>query len=253
MCSNIFAVDKSMAKRLKRKGEKQPAPDAREAVTGVRQSILALLKQRRGAGVAELADHLHISYEGARLHLVQLEKEGWIVKHLVRPENVSAGRPVARYELTAAGDHVFPKHYDDLSVEIIDGIADRLGPQALKQVLGRLTEKRIREWTPRLEGKTLKERLVALQGVYSDEDPFMSVEIGRDGMRLVERNCPFLNVASRRPALCSVTVCTLQHLLGVKVVREERFQHGHGRCVFRVLPEQKIDARRFRFAWEPAP
>ncbi|MGH8224098.1 MAG: DeoR family transcriptional regulator, partial [Woeseiaceae bacterium] len=70
---------------LKRKAGKKPVPDARDAATA-RQSILALLKQRGGAGVAELADHLRISYEGARQHLVRLEKEGWIVKHLVRPE-----------------------------------------------------------------------------------------------------------------------------------------------------------------------
>jgi predicted ArsR family transcriptional regulator len=152
--------------------------------------------------------------------------------------------------LTPSGDHLFPKSYDELAVELIDTLADRPGQPALRQVLGALTDKRVREWEPRLQGKPLAERVAALQAVYRDGDPYMSVEIGRNGIRLIERNCLFLNVASRRPALCSVTVSTLERLLGVKVVREERFQSGHGRCVFRVLTDEPIDPRRFRFALE---
>ncbi len=221
-----------------------------EAVGGARAAILAFLKHHHGGEVADVAAHLRISYEGARQHLKQLEIAGLIEKRLVRPARAAAGRPVARYALTPSGDHLFPKSYDELAVELIDTLSDRRGQPALKQVLGALTDKRVREWAPRLEGKPLEERVAALQAVYRDGDPYMSVEIGRNGIRLIERNCPFLNVASRRPALCSVTVSTLERLLGVKVVREERFQSGHGRCVFRVLTGEPIDPRRFRFALE---
>jgi predicted ArsR family transcriptional regulator len=148
---------------------------------------------------------------------------------------------------------LFPKNYDELSVQLIDAVVDRLGLAALKQLLGAITDKRVDEWSPRLEGKSVKERVLALQEIYGEGDQYMSAEIGRDGIRLIERNCPFFNVASRRPALCSVTVSALQRLLGVQVQREERFQMGHGRCVFRVLADKPIDTRRFRFALEPQP
>lgn len=216
----------------------------------VRSAILAFLKHHHGGEVADVAAHLRISYEGARQHLKQLETEGLAEKHLARRVRATAGRPLARYLLTPSGDHLFPKSYDELAVELIDTLADRRGQPALKQVLGALTDKRVREWAPRLHGKPLEERMAALQAIYRDGDPYMSVEIGRNGMRLIERNCPFLNVASRRPALCSVTVSTLQRLLGVKVVREERFQSGHGRCVFRAVADEPVDPRRFRFALE---
>jgi predicted ArsR family transcriptional regulator len=67
---------------------------------------------------------------------------------------------------------------------------------------------------------------------------------------LVEKNCPFLNVATRRPALCSVTVSTLSRLLGQTVTREKRFQNGDGRCVFRVHLDQPLNPETFRFAFE---
>lgn len=235
----------------KRKAGKRKARPPAEAPASVRHSALAFIKESNGAGIAAIAEHLRISYEGARLHVAQLEKEGLIEKRIVRTPQASAGRPLARYLLTSAGEHVFPKNYDELTVGLIDALTERLGPQALKEVLAAFTDKRVREWAPRLEGMPLKERVAALREIYGGGDPFMSVEVGRGQLRLIERNCPFLNVASRRPALCSVTVSALERLLGCKVVREERFQTGHGRCVFRVLADQPIDARRFRFALEP--
>lgn len=218
---------------------------------GARSSILAFLKQRDGGLVADVATFLDISYEGARQHLTQLEKEGLIKKRVVRPERASAGRPVARYRVSAKGEQQLPKQYDELTTALLDALAERLGPAALTQVLAAITDKRVADWAPRLEGKSLAERVKALEAVYGEGDPYMSAEFTPDGgIRLTERNCPFLNVASRRPVLCSVTVCTLQRLLGFKVVREERFQSGHGRCVFRVLTDQPIDVRRFRFDLE---
>lgn len=71
-----------------------------------------------------------------------------------------------------------------------------------------------------------------------------------DRLSLIEHNCPFFNVAKRRPVLCSVTVSMLTRLLGYRVVREERFQNGDGRCVFRVLLDQPIDDSSFKFALE---
>jgi predicted ArsR family transcriptional regulator len=67
----------------------------------------------------------------------------------------------------------------------------------------------------------------------------------------VENNCPFLNVAAQQPALCSVTVSTLTRLLGLQVTREERFQSGHGRCVFRVHTDKPVNTKGLKFHWEP--
>jgi hypothetical protein len=57
-------------------------------------------------------------------------------------------------------------------------------------------------------------------------------------------------VATRRPALCSVTVSTLSRLLGYQVTREKRFQACDGRCVFRVHLDQPVEPDTFRFAFE---
>lgn len=228
-----------------------PTPVAPE-MSQMRRAILAIVKRRGSVAIGELAEELRISYEASRQQVGQLHREGWLAKRIDRSEGPSrVGRPEARYSLTEAGDHLFPKHYDELAVALIDGLGARFGKEGLLAVLSELADARVREWAPRLEGMDLEERLHALQGIYLDQDPFVSVERGEDGaLRLVERNCPFLSVARERPALCSLTVSVLTRLLGHRVVRDRRFQAGDGCCSFRVLEERPVDPESFRFELE---
>ncbi|MEX2104462.1 MAG: DUF2231 domain-containing protein [Bacilli bacterium] len=129
-------------------------------------------------------------------------------------------------------------------------VVDQLGPEALKQILSIMAEARVREWEPRLRGLSMAGRMEALKEIYLEGDTFMDVDNSGDRLALIEHNCPFLNVAKRRPVLCSVTISMLTRLMGYRVVREERFQNGDGRCVFRVLLDQPIDESSYRFSLE---
>jgi predicted ArsR family transcriptional regulator len=80
----------------------------------------------------------------------------------------------------------------------------------------------------------------------------MEIEWREAAPALIERNCPFLKVAQAHPAVCSVSVNTLERLLGFRVVREQRFQSRHGRCVFRLRLDQPRP-RNEVFTLEPAP
>lgn len=216
----------------------------------IRRSILSYIKQRGSANIAELSEAFAVSYEAIRQQVVQLEKDNWIVPHLQRTTGSKGGRPVKKFFLTTAGDHLFDKHYDELAMELIGTTADNLGLNALKQVLAALTEKRVQHWAPQLEGLSLEERLAALQDIYLEDDPYMSVETNGEDLYLVEKNCPFLNVANSYPMLCSVTVSTLSRLLGVRLKREKKFQNGDGCCAFRVMRDQPIDSDALQFELE---
>lgn len=217
----------------------------------MRKAILTIVKRRGPSAITELADELEVSYEAARQQVAQLHHDGWVQKRIDRsPARV--GRPRARYRLTPAGDHLFPKHYDALTVELLDAVGERFGGEGIQAILADLADARVREWAPRMDGLGLERRLRALRGIYLDGDPFVTVERDEDGLRLVERNCPFLNVASRRPALCSLTVSVLTRLLGHRVVREERFQAGDGCCAFRVQEDRPVDPETYGFEMEPA-
>lgn len=215
-----------------------------ETTFSIRSTILSLLKTSGSLTIARLAEAIGVSYEAVRSQIVQLKKEGWIAQHLERDPS-AAGRPTSSYQLTQEGENRFPKHYDTLAADLVDAVATRLGMKETRDVLAEVAETRVQRWEPLLRGKTLEERLALLTRIYGEDDPYMSVETSGDEIRLVERNCPYLNVALQRPLLCSVTVSVLTRLLGVRVVREKRFQAGDGCCVFRILRDQPSTSTGF--------
>ncbi len=197
--------------------------------------------------IRELAADLDITYEAVRQQIAELVRAGWVTtsRAPAAADAATAGTPEPRpgpasrrYRLSAAAEHLFPKHYDELSVELVQHVLERFGGAGVVEILSRMTDARVARWAPLLQGLTLEQKLKALSSLYEDKDAYMQVEWKEGAPALVERNCPFFSVAQKHPAICSVSVNTLERLLGFKVVREQRFQAGHGRCVFRVRLEE---------------
>ncbi len=205
--------------------------------------------------IRALAAGLGITYEAVRQQLAELVRAGWVTARRAPAQAgaAAAGTPAPKpgpasrqYRLSAAAEHLFPKHYDELSVELVQHVLERFGGAGVVAILSRMTDARVARWAPLLEGLSLEEKLKTLSSLYENNDAYMQVEWQEGAPALVERNCPFFSVAQKHPAICSVSVNTLERLLGFRVVREQRFQAGHGRCVFRVrLDEPRPQAEPF--------
>lgn len=204
-----------------------------------RRRIVHAIKSNGASSMSELASLLDISGEAVRQHLLNLEKDGWIIRIAEKQNGI--GRPHIRYRLTTAGEHLFEKNYDHLTIEVLDTLVKNLGENALKDVLAAMIEERVREWEPKLAGLNTIERLNVLKDFYSKDDFYMEVVIKGNKHYLIERNCPFHNVALRRPILCSVTVSVLTKLLGCTVQREQRLQNGDGCCAFLIESNMPVD------------
>jgi len=216
-----------------------------------RRAILLALKRQGPATIAQLAAQLQLTGEAIRQQLLQLQREGWIEAKITRTlDRGRTGRPATSYHLTEAGDHLFPKHYDALNVAMMDAIAEELGPEALKRILARIAEEKVGVTEAAIGSLPLAARMQALKDWYLKDDPHMELEQVEDGFRLIERNCPFINTAMNRPALCSVSVNALTKVLGVRVTREEKFQNGDGRCIFRVHANEPVDPATWDFRLE---
>jgi DeoR family suf operon transcriptional repressor len=228
-------------------------PREKDTLSGIlsdaRKEILRFIKDKGEAGVEDVATLMEMTHEGARKHLLALEKEGWVSK-LGRKRLSWLGRPTLRFSLTAAGEHLFPKQYDHLALGMVEAVAEQQGPEAVRGMLAFLADKQVALWAPRLKGKSLEEKLEILKAIYMENDPFVKVEKEGETWRLVESNCPYYNVAMKQPALCSLTVNVLSRLLGTKVTRVERFQSGDRRCAF-VVGEEKTKGAGFRLESDP--
>ncbi|HEX7192211.1 MAG TPA: DNA-binding protein [Thermoanaerobaculia bacterium] len=175
---------------------------------------------------------LKLTGEAVRQQLLQLQREGWVTNEVPKGDGHRTGRPASVFRLTPAGDHLFPKAYDELATNLL--------AFAGEDPLGRLADAKVKAAEPSLRDLSLAAKVDALKSLYSIDDPYMTVESTRDGYRLVERNCPYLNVAMENASICSVSVAVLTRLLGVRVEREETFQGGDGRCAFRVFADHSL-------------
>ena len=230
---------------------RDPAIITVEQLADSRRSSLVTLKQKGCATIAQMAEALDLTGEAVRQQLLQLQREGWIEPKVMRsPERGRTGRPATSYVLTAAGDHLFPKHYDALNVAMVDAVVEELGEDALKKVLAHVAAEKVAQTEPSMRALPLETKMHQLKDWYLDGDPYMDVEEVPDGFRLIERNCPFINTAMQRPSLCSISVNAMSNLLGVRVVREEKFQNGDGRCVFRVYKNEPRQSTEFKLEKE---
>jgi len=187
------------------------------------------------ATISELAAVLRLTGEAVRQQLLQLQRDGWVETRVASGKRHRTGRPASVFALTTSGDHLFPKSYDKLASDLLQALSSELGTE---NVLTRLADARVEATEPSIRALPLPAKVDALKALYSDDDAYMDIETTDDGYRLVERNCPYYNVAMANPAICSVSVNVLTRLLGVRVDREETFQSGDGRCAFRIFSDQ---------------
>ena len=206
--------------------------------SGLGKSILNDLKLNGASVIGILARKFRVTVEAIRQQLAGMEKNGFVEREILRSGSPKAGRPRLTYKLTDAGEDIFPKNYPALSIALIDAVHKDYGNQGLINVLDSISESQVEKWTPLLSGKTMEQKLTLLKNMYQKGDAFTSVEKDGKDFLLVEKNCPYYQVAKHRPQLCSLTLNTLSRLLGYKVMREKKFQEGHGKCVFRVSRTQ---------------
>ena len=193
------------------------------------------LKVNGARSISSLARDLNVSYEAVRLVVEKMERDG-----LVEPRNDygqrGRGRPKQFWSLTVRGEHLFPKRYDGLSDALLRGLQKgTLNGQ--RDLLENLVSEKTRMLSEDSRGSSRESQLRAVQKIYSEDDDFITVEKDEDGLRVIEHNCPYLNVAIAHPEICAVTTNVMSNLLGSRVVRTEKFQAGAGRCVFAVLDE----------------
>lgn len=230
--------------------------DFLDELPATRAAILRLLKKEGYASIPRIAEALSVTHEAARKQVADLQRSGWIGSDCSPDEAVeresALGRPPVRYCLTAAGDHFFPKQYAQLLVTVLDSVRMEKGDRATSAILARMTDDVVARVGDRMDSVPLDRGIELLREIYREDDPFTKIERRGENYVLVERNCPYLNVALERPEICSTTVSALRRLTSCEVVRERRFQDGDDRCEFHVRAATRSPKRKEpRFGKEP--
>ncbi len=199
-----------------------------------RWEILQLLKRRGRATVQELAKALDMTLMGVRLHLVVVERDGYVRRGTLREK---PGRPAMVYSLTPKAEELFPKRYDLLAEKLLEAVQHDDGAANLKSVLDATAHGLAEPFIPRLNGGGRAGRVEQVGRILEEIGGFASCEKTADGYLIHQHNCLYYRVAQQRREVCAMCGLFLTELLGVTPEPRAFLLDGVGECTYFVPGE----------------
>ena len=193
-----------------------------------RERILGLLLHAPGPiSIPALAAQLGISRNAAHQHVNSLERDGLIERAALIS---TRGRPSQGFQLSPAGEALFPRQYALLARKLIGELARLLGPDALPGAMARMGEELARELAPRLtEGEEVTVPAIAALM----RDLGYEAHLAEGAHDQVEaHNCVFHDLAMGDPAICAVDLALLGTLSGRSVDHLTCMARGERSCRF---------------------
>lgn len=169
------------------------------------------------ATVNDLAEHLELTDNAVRAHLVTLERDG-----LVKQAGMRKGlrKPHFAYELTSEGEHLFPKAYDALLNQFITVLKQKLSPKAFTEALDAVGRALAGE--QRVEGRkqTFEKRVQSALKTLESIGGSPRMERKDKQLSITSRSCPLAAVVEEHPETCQMVETLISELVKVKVSEE---------------------------------
>ncbi len=196
------------------------------------EKALWILKKKGPKSVAEIAGELDVTTEGARFHLLKLEKEG-----LVQSRSVSKGRgrPKQIWSLTDKGNTRFPDTHANLTANLLGLMQETLGEQAVDKVISRHEEKMLACYRQEIDmNAALEDRISKLADIRTREGYMAEYEKADEGFLFIENHCPICVAATACQGFCRAELNIFRAILGddVEVERTEHIVKGQRRCAY---------------------
>ena len=191
-----------------------------------RGQVVTLLR-RCGRTVEDLARVLGLTDNGVRAHLAALERDG-----IARQRGVvrrGSGKHAYVYGLTPQAEELFPKAYGPVLRELLDILAERVGPEET-EVLLRAVGSRMADGRDVPAGG-VRARLEAGVALLNDLGGLAELEEHGDTVLIRGYSCPLTAVVPGHPGVCRMAETLLTELAGVPV-REHCDRGENPRCCF---------------------
>jgi predicted ArsR family transcriptional regulator len=210
--------------------------------SSTRNQILHMLKMKGSMTVGEMAEELEITEMAVRRHLNTLERDNLIKSRLLRQ---AMGRPTNVYSLSEEADNMFPKNYQDLTLEFLSDI-EQLQGAAMVEALFKLRQQRqenlYRDIVP--SDSDFEKKLEALAKMQNDKG--YMVELKKDEKTgkyfFIESNCPISTVAKEYNYACNCEKTLFENVLNAQVEQEQCMATGGDNCVY-IISEKDEKAR----------
>ncbi|HUL70574.1 MAG TPA: hypothetical protein VLT17_10130 [Gemmatimonadales bacterium] len=151
------------------------------------------------------------------------------------------GAPTYAYQLSPAGEALFPQRYKEVLTEVLDRVVEHGGRPALVSALEQRYVDLARKLGPELANASPEQRLEIVRRALVDGGFMAEWENQQGTVRLTEHNCAIRAVAERFPEVCAAEAKFLQEVLVAVVKREAHILEGCSACEYRVVFPQPMN------------
>jgi predicted ArsR family transcriptional regulator len=198
------------------------------------EKALFILKTKGPQPISIIADELEITTEGARFHLIKLEKEGLVEP---RSEAKGRGRPKQIWSLTEAGNARFPDTHAALTAKLLNMMQETLGKEAVDKVIDKHETNMLARYNSEIDdGLDLESKISKLADIRTREGYMAEYEKEGQDFLLIENHCPICVAAKTCQSFCRAELNIFQSVLGshVQIKRTEHIIQGERRCAYRI-------------------
>jgi predicted ArsR family transcriptional regulator len=197
-----------------------------------RLKVLNEIKRTQGIAVGEIAEKLGMSYMGVKDLCNDLARRG-LLDTWREPQ--SRGRPKMLYRLTPRAHELFPTASNSATIAVLEAAQKLYGPTAPEKLLMILFQRKAEEYSAKLKGDTLAERVKSLVRLRDLEGSMSECETDADGaLRIVEHHSPILDLLQAFPIVARLEGEMFQRILQAPVRREEETVSGLYCCTLHV-------------------
>lgn len=189
-----------------------------------RSLLSALMFADQGMSIDEMAQELEVTRTAIRQHLANMEREQLVVRLGTRP---TGRRPEQLYALSRRAKSLFPKQYSILANLLIEKFADKIGEQALRELMRDLG-KDLAESTG-LHNASIEEIAEQMNNA-GYEVKLIASSAQQKEIRAY--NCVFHNLAEAHPQVCELDLSFISTLAKKDVEHLECIVRGGTCCRF---------------------
>ena len=194
-----------------------------------RGKIVAELRERRTASAVELARAFGLSPNAIRQQLVLLERDGLVEERSVRR---GPTKPTYEFSLTSAAEGLFPQQYDKMLGAVLREVRQQSGVEGVNKIFAGIAKRAAEQANARTTHDTPEGKLAAVTARLRENGVSVEYNLIDGGFELHEHNCPYSNVVTEHPELCSVIHHVLDDVVGGTHRQTESLATGGKACRF---------------------
>jgi len=199
--------------------------------------ILSLLKTSEGLSITEIAEELDITDMAVRRHIHSLELDNLITSVTNRQ---TKGRPSKLYQLSQAGEELFPKKYKQLSIDILQELKAAGQESLIAELFTKRKKRLVEKYKFEVSGLSFDEKLDVLKSI-QDAEGFMSeITIENGVVHFKEFNCPYVETAKEFRQICASEKELVKELLQTDAVKVESCMALGGSCCHYIISQKSV-------------